>query len=110
MYRGIHLEINEGWEELVKPLVDFVLDNGGTVFQVKEKYGGLRFYFDKPYDADEYAWNEFYDRVTEAENKSYTVCEVTGKHGKLRSKGGWLKTLCDEKAEEYGYTGEVKRR
>jgi hypothetical protein len=109
-YRGVYFECNSGWDSIVKPLVDFVLDNGGTVDQVKEKFGGLRFYFTSTQDESEMGlWEEFYRMVREAEELSYKTCEFTGKPGRLRTKGkhGWLKTLCDEKAEEFGYDRTV---
>lgn len=56
--------------------------------QVKEKYGGLRFYAD---NADDYTQG----LISMAESVSYTVCEVCGQRGKRRS-GGWIRTLCDE--------------
>lgn len=59
--------------------------------QVKEKFGGLRFYMDG-------ATEEMHSLIREAETLSYHICETCGKNGGLR-KGGWLKVLCDEHAE-----------
>lgn len=109
-YRGEVFYIGKGWHPLVIPLVDFVLDNGGVVDQVKEKFGGLRFYYSPP--VDEYGdekWQEFDKLVSKAEHDSYSICEYSGNPGKLRSNGGWMKTLSDEVAEEMGYSkGYVK--
>jgi hypothetical protein len=55
--------------------------------QVKEKFGGLRFYLSCGTD-------EMYDLCHEAERKSYTICENCGAPGKERG-GGWIFTLCD---------------
>lgn len=63
-----------------------------TVAQVKEKFGGLRFYYD---GGDEYISG----LVTMAEAWAGNSCEVCGKPGYQRS-GGWIKTLCDEHEEE----------
>lgn len=62
--------------------------------QVKEKFGGLRFYMVSSTDAME-------DLIEEAESQSYKTCEECGQPGKLR-KGGWYVTLCDTcKMEAY---------
>ena len=59
--------------------------------QVKEKFGGLRFYMDG-------ATDEMRTLIRDAESLSYHICETCGKSGGLR-KGGWLKVLCDEHSE-----------
>ena len=59
-----------------------------VVVQVKEKFGGLRFYYDGGDD-------QIRGMVTMAESWADSVCEECGKPGKLRG-GGWMKTLCDE--------------
>jgi hypothetical protein len=63
------------------------------VTQVKEKFGGLRFYINEGTD-------EIFKRISEAENKSYEICEVTGEPGTLRTDIGWYRTLCDEEYEK----------
>lgn len=55
--------------------------------QVKEKFGGLRFYLSSGTD-------EMYDLCHEAEKKSYSICENCGEPGKQRD-DGWIFTLCD---------------
>jgi len=58
-----------------------------TVTQIKEKFGGLRFYYD---GGDEYVSG----LVTMAAAWASHACEECGSQGVLRH-GGWLKTLCD---------------
>jgi hypothetical protein len=55
--------------------------------QVKEKFGGLRFYVD---NCDDYASGV----INLAESLSLRTCEQCGNKGMIR-KGGWIKTLCD---------------
>ena len=55
--------------------------------QIKEKFGGLRFYVDS-------ATDKIYNMIDEAEKKSYTICEVCGKSGKEYHIKGWTMTLC----------------
>ena len=58
-----------------------------TVAQIKEKFGGLRFYYDGGDD-------EISGMVRMAEAWADVACEECGAIGTLRS-GGWIKTLCD---------------
>ena len=99
--------VGKGWKELVDPLVVLCEEAGGQVEQVKEKFGGLRFYYSSPVEENEDYWNAFEKLVQATESMSYFVCERTGKPGKLRSrkdgKPAWMKTLSDEEAEKQGY-------
>jgi len=63
-----------------------------VAMQVKEKFGGLRFYYE---GGDE----QIYGMVRMAESWAYRACEECGNVGKTRS-GGWIKTLCDKHEEE----------
>lgn len=61
-----------------------------VVRQIKEKFGGLRFYYD--------GGNDMIDgMVRMAESWAARSCETCGNVGKSRS-GGWIRTLCDEHA------------
>lgn len=55
--------------------------------QIKEKFGGLRFYYDGGDD-------HISGMVRMAESWASHTCEECGQPGKSRS-GGWIKTLCD---------------
>lgn len=87
--------VGRGWRPLVNQLLDDLLELGwdGVVYQVKEKFGGLR--FDISYGSD-----EIHERIQQAEDESFSVCEVTGKPGKLRSDLDWIRTLCNEEYEK----------
>ena len=82
-------EIGPGWVPLVEELMTKLKGAGwnGEIGQVKEKFGGLRFYI---YDGNPAVW----DLINKYETKSYTICEDCGLPGKLRH-GGWWRTLCD---------------
>lgn len=58
--------------------------------QIKEKFGGLRFYYN---GGDDYV----YGLVNMAETWAEKSCEVCGSPGKSRS-AGWVRTLCDTHA------------
>ena len=61
------------------------------VLQVKEKFGGLRFYVNHANDAIRL-------RIETAQLESFRTCEVCGQPG-TRREGGWIKTLCDQHAK-----------
>jgi hypothetical protein len=64
-----------------------------VVTQIKEKFGGLRFYYD---GGDDY----IFGLVSMAERWADNTCETCGQKGQRRS-GGWVRTLCDAHEEEY---------
>jgi hypothetical protein len=63
-----------------------------VIAQVKEKFGGLRFYYD---GGD----SHISGMVRMAEIWAGHTCETCGKPGTIRH-GGWIRTLCDEHEEE----------
>lgn len=87
--------VGEGWFPIIKELIEDLISMGWNkqITQVKEKFGGLCFYINGGTD-------EIYDRIIEAERKSYTICEITGRPGELRKDIGWFKTLCDEEYQK----------
>lgn len=91
-------ECEDGWYDLIYKLCQKIsrLDPLGTVraVQVKEKFGGLRFYVGSATDA-------IFDVIEVAEDASMKVCERCGKNGKNRSYGGWMKTLCTKCHNKY---------
>ena len=66
--------------------------------QVKEKFGGLRFYVGG-------ATDKSHNYITFAESMSYRTCEVCGSPGKTYT-NGWHKTLCDIHADMEGRDDE----
>ena len=82
------LAVGDGWYNIIDELSEKLEALGCVAVQVKEKFGGLRFYLGNyPEGAHEL--------ITEAEEKSYKTCERCGKPGSPKG-GGWVKTLCDE--------------
>jgi len=87
-------ECGVGWFDLLKEtfqkLEAYVQENkitGCYVAQVKEKFGGLRIYLS-------ISNPEINNILDDATQKSYTICEICGKSGKLQNQVGWSKTLC----------------
>ena len=88
-------DVQVGWYPLIKNLIDELINLGWDkqVTQVKEKFGGLRFYINGGSD-------EIYNKITEAEKLSHETCELCGEKGELRTKIRWFTTLCDEHYEQ----------
>lgn len=63
-----------------------------VVEQIKEKFGGLRFYYQ---GGDE----QIHGMVRMAEAFAGSLCEDCGGIGERRS-GGWVRTLCDKHEQE----------
>jgi hypothetical protein len=68
--------------------------------QIKEKFGGLRFYVQA-------ATDKHYNYISFAESMSYRTCEQCGAPGKTYT-DGWHKTLCDIHAEMDGREEEYE--
>ena len=82
--------IGEGWEPIVEKLIGMVVavKPDIKIVQIKEKFGGLRFYVDSA--------NKDVNYLIEcAEEASERTCEVCGKEGKIVGKN-WLQCLCPE--------------
>jgi hypothetical protein len=93
------LEVGDGWYDLLDKLSakleSFNKDRTVvTAVQVKEKFGGLRFYISfRNIDVEASIDNKIYKLIGNAEAKSLKICEQCGKAG-APSKSGWIKTLC----------------
>ncbi len=65
-----------------------------TIFQIKEKFGGLRIGCS--------VHNPFIIKlIQDVENKSYITCEVCGNIGEIRTDLNWIRTLCTKHYNEY---------
>ena len=93
------MNVGAGWQEILAALHRQLTDLLGDyeILQIKEKFGGLRYYFRVPEGTDENTRRAAYVFEEEAEAKSFTICEVCGKPGTCTTTPGgfWLKTLCD---------------
>jgi hypothetical protein len=103
------ISVSKGWQDIVYKLSED-LSNLMRIFpdqfvkcaQVKEKFGGLRYYVDisceNEDEFEEYrtrfsdATNEL---ITEATYKANSACDVCGKDGKICGKN-WMVTRCDD--------------
>jgi hypothetical protein len=88
------IHCDNGWFDLIWKLcedIDIVVQRESwkdfRVDQIKEKFGGLRFYVNG-------ANKEVFDLIHEAEAKSFKICEVCGKKGSMHVGFGWYRTIC----------------
>lgn len=79
--------VGDGWSNGINLLFDAKPDDV-VVVQVKEKFGGLRFYTSN-------STREYQQLIRYVESLCDMLCENCGKMGH-RTKGGWIKTLCDD--------------
>ena len=88
--------VGVGWYPLIKDLISDLIELGWDkqTCQVKEKFGGLRFYINGASDG-------VHKRIGVAEDLSYKTCETCGEKGELRTNIGWHTTLCDKHYEEH---------
>jgi hypothetical protein len=109
--RPIYFECYDGWFDLINELSaklekiilemkqqgnlsddSAVLDDADHFYamQVKEKYGGLRFYMNWHYP-------EMMPLIDKAYRKSLSTCELCGKLGKCEThENGWVYTRCED--------------
>ena len=91
--QNFDFSIGVGWLPLVYNLSKAIneIEPEVRVLQVKEKFGGLRFYIDG------YKDDKVYQLIKKAESESYITCEDCGSKENV-SLGGkwWVKTLCDK--------------
>lgn len=85
-----------GWDNLLEKLHEQLIEIAPnyTLFQTKEKFGGLRFYIEELGTDDKEAWVTARRLIQDAESESYTICEECGQPGEI-CRGPWVRTLCD---------------
>lgn len=104
-------ECDDGWydllDELMGKLSELDKEKAIVINQIKEKFGGLRFYTGGEIRMDVFGqgsfimdrderWAKIYSVIDEYESKSFSVCEICGKPGKICTTGYWVKTLCKD--------------
>jgi hypothetical protein len=107
LLKNVSVAVGPGWVPLIERALD-ELDGasyeaegelrgylqGMTVLQIKEKFGGLRFYY-RHADGSR-AIEPIAGRIRVLENESQSTCESCGAPGALCDIGGWLSTACGD--------------
>lgn len=103
---GKYVDIGEGWQPTVvlldKRLAE--LDPNYTVAQVKEKFGGLRYYL---LEINPEVREEADRLIGLAEQICSATCDTCGQPGETSVTNGWYRTLCQDclLARNAGLTG-----
>lgn len=87
-----HRCVGPGWKSLVDEFVEACNWAGGLIFDVKEKWGGLRIHFLSP----EETYGRLEKLADDLEDRSFKICEDCGAPGTPKSNYGWIRTLCDK--------------
>ena len=88
----IKRSVGKGWSTLLDRVFD-KLPIGTPIYDVKEKWGGLRIYVGG-------VTEEINNFISDIETESCSICEFCGESGKQVRLGGWVKTICPECEEE----------
>lgn len=105
------IECDDGWFELIYNTfsnilkIPYIEHFGIKVYQIKEKFGTLRIYYDfnngfvNEEDYPEIQKDVIQDAVSklihDAEDKSAITCEICGRKGELRNDSNWIQTKCN---------------
>ena len=89
-------QCGDGWAKLLEPIAQYLEEKNKNlpniyVAQIKEKFGGLRFYV---HGADDNLTN----LINHASNESLRVCEMCGEQGTPTKIRDWISTLCKRHA------------
>jgi len=96
-------ECGEGWHRIILDTHNKLkyVDPNYTIVQIKEKFGGLRYYFDASVEYGSIQQHIMDDIVRAAEHEASITCEKCGEQGwdkgvETRSDRGWYYTYCKE--------------
>lgn len=95
-YDNLLIEVPEGWHKIVLKCHEMLIhmDPSYQVEQVKEKYGGLRYYYSSEKQGVE---RKIMDAIiSSAEREADFTCQECGKTPATISNGGWVATLCSD--------------
>ena len=101
-------EAPAGWHKLLRELLDVLHDvpgwDNGYIAQIKEKFGGLRFYYDYPApDEEQFDIAKVDALIKLAEARAWKTCQQCGVTG-AEPKGnprGWIFTMCESCRQEH---------
>jgi hypothetical protein len=112
---GRWVSLDKGWYKLVidthKKLK--YIDPNYEIHQVKEKFGGLRYYYQSSFPHGSIQDEIMESIINTAEKDASHTCEICGVYGgaygykhdvQLRDRNRWYKTLCKPCAIKNGYS------
>ena len=94
------IECGPGWMPHIISLLDMImvldLKRKVRIFQIKEKFGTFRFYYNSRDLKDLSYGQSIENQITLYTTKLDTTCERCGDIGTQKTKGGWIKCSCDK--------------
>jgi len=93
---GQYIQVDEGWYQIIVDCDNELtaIDPKYKILQIKEKFGGLRYYMTPCDDTTKEQRDRMHEVVSKYEEIATRTCEATGQPGVLmKSVGGWVKTL-----------------
>lgn len=105
---GKTIDCESGWFALINELHSklVLIDDNYRIFQIKEKFGGLRFYYSCSSPIHDKAMSKV---VSTYEKISYLTCEKSGKPGQLMKRNGIYKTLHSSYQEDGWVPQEMRQ-
>lgn len=92
---------NSGWFPMLRQLLKDIQATGVKprelrILQIKEKFGGLRFYFSCENTIEKEVYDQIQQLVDKAEEASYNICEDCSATEDVQTNGTpyWLRSLC----------------
>lgn len=84
--------VGPGWQAIIEKCHKVLRESSPDYkpIQIKEKFGGLRYYV----QGVEFG-TPAYNPITEAEETAEATCEECGQPGENKSVKGWWRTLCE---------------
>ena len=102
-----YLECPDGWQHIAKQVEAVLLAEGMDVRQMKEKFGGLRVYYNLPFEWEELTeegWNDKVNQIETLINIADYVCQRTcmtcGEAGTQEVYRGWVSVFCENHWKE----------
>jgi len=88
-----------GWFNIINDLSEKIskADPEVQAVQVKEKFGGLRFYIG---GVKKETGDKIYDLINKAEDEAWKTCEKCGSKEDVDQTSGWIFTLCKKCRDE----------
>lgn len=100
-----NISVGEGWRNIVENLCQQILELNPPeqfqVSQIKEKFGGLRFYWNGHSELKEDLKAQITSLIRKAESEAYKTCQDCGNPGVIcRKPSGWIFVACENHQKE----------
>ena len=101
LYGNIGFECGTGWWLILHDMatwIEFQVEKNGfempEMQQIKEKFGGLRYYY-QGNQIDDRKAGRLSGYIEAMENKASETCEICGEKAEIKVKNGWYRCQCE---------------